>query len=93
MKERDDGHAQYDHRERQAVVKLDEPHPVGVGLTGSSNKGDRGELRCHHRQPDRPPRQRSMCEKISFFSFAVLCHPHAVPNDVREISDNNKPIE
>lgn len=42
MKERDDCHTQYDHRERQAVVELDEPHAIAVCLSGRTDEGDRG---------------------------------------------------
>ena len=47
----------------------------------------------HDRQPYDPPRKATVGEKISFELIGILGTPHAVDHDVREVSDDDDPVQ
>src|SRR5262249_2696026 len=65
----------------------------GGRLRGSAQGGGWADLGGHHRQPDGPPRQTAVSQKISLDLVAFFRQPQAVVNDVDQISRDNRPIE
>ena len=93
VEERHERHRQDHHRERQAEVELDEAHAVGIRLAGRADQRDGAELRRHHRQADRPPRQAAVGEQVPFDAGAGLGPPQAVDDDPEQVADDNEPVE
>ncbi len=82
-----------DHRDRQREVELQEAHAVRVSLPRRSHHRDRAELRRHHRQPDRPPRQAAAAEEITLELMASLGQSKAVPDDPDQIEGDDRPVD
>ncbi len=86
-------HRQDDHRERQAEIELDESQAGEVRLSGCADERDRAHLRRHHREPDGPPRQRPVAEKITFDFVRPLRSPQPVVHNPHEVDDDDGPVE
>ena len=63
--ERDHRQRQDDHRERQAEIELHEAKAREIPEPRGADDGDGAHLRRHHRQADRPPRQRPVREQVA----------------------------
>ncbi len=93
MEERHDGQREDDHRDRQAEVELDEPQAGRVRLARRAHQRHGAHLRCHHRQADRPPRQRPVGEKVAFDLVGSLRAPQPVDDDPDDVDDEHTPVE
>ncbi len=92
VEERHQRRRQHDHRQRQREVELQEAHALGVALTGGRGHGDRGQLRRHHRQADRPPRQTAAGQQIALELIAGLGGAQSVPHNPNEIGSDDGPV-
>ena len=54
---------------------------------------DRGELRRHHGEADRPPWQRAIAEEVPFDRLRPPRPAQAVDADVAEIADDDEPVQ
>ena len=93
VEERHERHRQDEHRDRQRVIELDEAHAVGVALARRTDHRDRRQLRRHHRQADRPPRNAAARQKVAFELGRFLREAKAVPDDPHEVGAENRPID
>ena len=93
VKERHEGHRQDHHRERQAEVELDEAKAGEVRLARRADERHGAHLRRHHGQADRPPRQRSVAEKVALDLVRPFRAPQPVVDNPRDVHDDDGPIE
>ena len=89
--ERHDRERQDHHRERQAEIELHEAQAGEVRLAGRPDDRDGAHLRRHHRQPDRPPRQRSVREEVAVDFVGPLRSAQAVDDDPPDVGDDDQP--
>ena len=91
--ERHHGQRQDHHRQRQRKVVLDEPQAGGVRQAGGADDRDGAHLRRHHRQPDCPPRQRTVREQIAVDLVGPFRSAQAVDDDPADVGDEDDPVE
>ena len=92
VKVRNDDRRDDDHRQREAEIKLDEAHPVHVGLAGGADKRDGAGLGGHDGKPHRPPGHALVGQQIAADGPAAPALVQTVADDEDQGQDQDNPI-
>ena len=80
MKHGHKGYTQHHHCQRQTKVVLHKTHPIGIGLTGSREKGNGAGLGTHDGEQNQKPAHGIVTLKITAQVLLVRAFINAISN-------------